>query len=196
MLDQKKMDRFKECGGAAALELRGEMVSALKDRINETMKVVNSYFSNKQEKAAAITNRIEELKDQQEDLEAKVAEYGPRLAEATISGNSAALGVIQTELANLEAQKAAVGAQIGLLSGVTVSGDEALFNEADEKARALAAFWTATQSDISALSAFASEQVSLWSQVANTSMLGGDLMPRNAVFSRADEMRRDYQEVE
>ena len=196
MIDRKKMDRFKECGAAAALELRGEIVDALKCQINETVQAVNAYFSDKQAKAAAITARIEELKDQQEDLEAKVAEYGPRLANATISGNSAALGVIQTELEGLESKKAAISAQIGLLSGVAVSGDEALFNEADEKARALAAFWTETQADISALSAFASEQVSLWSQVANTSMLGGDLMPRNAVFSRVEEMRKDYQEVE
>lgn len=196
MLDQKKMDRFKECGGAAALEMRGEMVSALKDRISETLRAVTSYFSDRKEKEKAIAARIEELKDQQEDLEAKVAEYGPRLAEATISGNSAALGVIQTELANLEAQKAAVGAQIGLLSGVAVSGEEALFNEADEKARALAAFWTETQADLSALSAFASEQVTAWSQVARVSGLGGDILPRNAVFSRVDEMRRDFQEVE
>lgn len=196
MLDQTKMNKFKECGGSAALELRGEIIDALKRQINETVQAVNGYFSDKQEKEAAITARIEELKDQQEALEAKVAEYGPRLAEATISGNSAALGVIQTELANLEAQKTAVGAQIGLLSGVAVSGDEALFNEADEKARALAAFWTENQADISALSAFASEQVSLWSQVANTSMLGGDLMPRNAVFSRVEEMRRDFNKKE
>ncbi|MFB2020207.1 hypothetical protein ACEVJL_01805 [Pseudoflavonifractor sp. P01025] len=196
MLDQTKMNKFKECGGAAALELRGEMVSALKDRINETMKVVNSYFSNKQEKAAAITNRIEELKDQQEDLEAKVAEYGPRLAEATISGNSAALGVIQTELANLEAQKAAVGAQIGLLSGVTVSGDKERFTVADEKARALDRFWTETQADLSALSAFANSQITLWSQVANLSTLGGDIMPRRSVFREVEEMRRDFREVE
>lgn len=196
MLDQKKMDRFKECGGAAALELRGEIVDALKCQINETVQAVNAYFSDKQAKAAAIAARIEELKDQQEDLEAKVAEYGPRLAEATISGNSAALGVIQTELANLEAQKAAVGAQIGLLSGVTVSGDKERFTVADEKARALDRFWTETQADLSALSAFANSQITLWSQVANLSTLGGDIMPRRSVFREVEEMRRDFQEVE
>lgn len=196
MLDQKKMDRFKECGGSVALELRGEIIDALKCQINETVQAVNGYFSDKQAKAAAITNRIEDLNDQQEDLEAKVAEYGPRLAEATISGNSAALGVIQTELANLEAQKAAISAQIGLLSGVSVAGDEGLFHEADEKARALAAFWTEVQGDLSALSAFASEQVTAWSQVARVSGLGGDILPRNAVFSRVDKMRADFQGVE
>ena len=53
-----------------------------------------------------------------------------------------------------------------------------------------------TQGDLSVLSAFASEQAVLWSQVANTSMLGGDLMPRNAVFSRGEEMRKDFHEKE
>ena len=196
MLDQKKMDRFKECGGSAALELRGELTAALKDKISETLQAVNSYFSDRKEKEKAIAARIEELKDQQEDLEAKVAEYGPRLAEATISGNSAALGVIQTELANLEAQKAAVGAQIGLLSGVTVSGGKERFTVADEKARALDRFWTETQADLSALSAFANSQITLWSQVANLSTLGGDIMPRRSVFREVEEMRRDFQEVE
>lgn len=196
MLDQKKMDRFKECGGSAALELRGEIIDALKRQINETVQAVNAYFSDKQAKAAAITARIEELKDQQEDLEAKVAEYGPRLAEATISGNSAALGVIQTELEGLESKKAAISAQIGLLSGVTVSGDKERFTVADEKARALDRFWTETQADLSALSAFANSQITLWSQVANLSTLGGDIMPRRSVFREVEEMRRDFQEVE
>lgn len=196
MLDQKKMDRFKECGGSAALELRGEMVSALKDRISETVQAVNDYFNNRKEKEAAIAARIEELEDQKAEMEAKVDGYGPRLAEATISGNSAALGIIQQELTNLEAQKSAISAQIGLLSGVAVAGDEALFNEADEKARALAAFWTETQNDLTALSAFASEQVTAWSQVARVSGLGGDILPRNAVFSRVDKMRADFQGVE
>lgn len=196
MIDRKKMDRFKECGAAAALELRGELTAALKDKISETLQAVNSYFSDRKEKEKAIAARIEELKDQQEDLEAKVAEYGPRLAEATISGNSAALGVIQTELANLEAQKAAVGAQIGLLSGVTVSGDKERFTVADEKARALDRFWTETQADLSALSAFANSQITLWSQVANLSTLGGDIMPRRSVFREVESMRLDFQGAE
>lgn len=196
MLDQKKMDRFKECGGSAALELRGELTAALKDKISETLQAVNSYFSDRKEKEKAIAARIEELEDQQEDLEAKVAEYGPRLAEATISGNSAALGVIQTELEGLESKKAAIAAQIGLLSGVTVSGDKERFTVADEKARALDRFWTETQADLSALSAFANSQITLWSQVANLSTLGGDIMPRRSVFREVEEMRRDFQEVE
>ena len=196
MLDQNKMDSFKKHGGAAALELRGEMVSALKDRISETVQAVNAYFDDRKEKEAAIADRIEELEGQKVEMEAKVDGYGPRLAEATISGNSAALGIIQQELTNLQAQKSAISAQIGLLSGVAVAGDEALFNEADEKARALAAFWTETQNDLTALSAFASEQVTLWSQVGRVGLMGGDILPRNAVFSQVDKMRNDFCEKE
>ena len=47
MLDQKQLYHFKERGGAAALELRGEITAALKDRINETLQAVNGYFSDK-----------------------------------------------------------------------------------------------------------------------------------------------------
>lgn len=196
MIDRKKMDRFKECGGAAALELRGEIVDALKCQINETVQAVNAYFNNRKEKEAAIADRIEELEDQKAELEERVDGYGPRLANATISGNSADLETIQAELTSLEAEKSAINAQITLLSGVSVAGDEALFNEADEKARALAAFWTETQGDLSSLSAFANEQVTLWSQVGRVALLGGDIMPRNAIFSRVDKMRQDFQEVE
>ena len=196
MLDQKKMNKFKECGAATALELRGEMVSALKDRINETLQAVNGYFSDKKEKEKAIADRVEELKDQQEELEAKVADYGPRLAAATISGNSAALGVIQQELTSLEAQKAAIAAQIGLLSGVAVSGDEALFNKADEQARALDQFWQETSADLSAFASFADEQANLWSQVANLSTLGSDIMPRSSISRCVMELRQDFQGVE
>ena len=196
MLNAKTMEKFKENGADAALKLRGELVTALQDRITGTMQAVNAYLDSRRKSETAIASRVEELKEQEAALEAKVAGYGPRLAEATISGNSAALGVIQTELESLESKKAAISAQIELLSGVSVAGDEGLFTEADEKARDLATFWTATQADLSALSAFASEQMNAWSQVARVSGLGGDILPRNAVFSRVDEMRKDFCEKE
>lgn len=196
MIDRKKMDRFKECGAAAALELRGELTAALKDKISETLQAVNSYFSDRKEKEKAIAARIEELKDQQEDLEAKVAEYGPRLAEATISGNAADLESIQAELTDLEARKAAISAQIGLLTGVSVAGDEALYNKADKMAQDLAAFWTATQLDLTELSSFADGQIALWGKVANLSTLGADIAPRQAIFSEVGKMRDDFKGVE
>lgn len=196
MIDQTKMNQFKEHGAAAALELRGEIATALKDRINETMQAINVYFSDRKKRETAIADRIEALKDQKTELEELVADYAPRLANATLSGDSADLENIQVELTNLEAQKSAIAAQIGLLSGVAVSGDKELFIAADEMARALDQFWTESMDDLSALSAFANSQITLWSQVANLSTLGGDIMPRRSVFGGVEEMRRDFQEAE
>ena len=196
MLDAKRMEQFKENGADAALKLRGEMVAALQDRITGTMRAINSYFNDKQTKAAAITDRIEEMREQKAELEEQVGGYGQRLANATLSGDSADLKTIQEEITSLEAQKSALDAQIGLLGSISIAGDESLFTEADKQARDLAAFWTATQADLSALSALASEQMNAWSQVARVSGLGGDILPRNAVFSRVDEMRKDFHEKE
>lgn len=196
MIDQTKMNQFKEHGAAAALELRGEIATALKDRINETMQAINVYFSDRKKRETAIADRIEALKDQKTELEELVADYAPRLANATLSGDSADLENIQVELTNLEAQKSAIAAQIGLLSGVAVSGDKELFIAADEMARALDQFWTESMDNLSALSAFANSQITLWSQVANLSTLGGDIMPRRSVFGGVEEMRRDFQEAE
>lgn len=193
MLDAKRMEKFKENGADAALKLRGELVTALQDRISETVQAVNAYFDSRRKSETAIASRVEELKEQEAALEAKVAGYGPRLAEATISGNSAALGVIQTELESLESKKAAISAQIELLSGVSVAGDEGLFTEADEKARDLAAFWSEVQIDLSTLSAFADGQIAVWAKVAKSSTIGGNIMPRKSVFDRVAEMRKDFE---
>lgn len=196
MIDQAKMNQLKEYGAAAALELRGEIAAALKAQTDETLRAVNGYFSDRKEKEKALSDRIEALKDQKTELEERVANYAPRLANATLSGDSADLENIQVELTNLEAQKSAIAAQIGLLSGVAVSGDKELFSAADEMARALDQFWTETLADLSTLAIFADEQSNLWRQVANLSTLGGDLMPRNAVFSRVEAMKKDFHEKE
>lgn len=196
MLDERQMDQFKENGGAAALKLRDRLASSLQGRITETTQAVNAYFADLKKRKQTIAERIEELKGKLGELDGKVSSYGPRLADATISGNSAALGIIQAELTNLEAQKGAIASQIGLLSGVSVSGDEALFAEADGKAKELDRFWTEIQGDLSELSSFANEQAELWLKVANLSTIGGNIMPRRSVFDRVTEMRRDFEKKE
>lgn len=196
MLDAKRMEIFKENGADAALKLRGELVTALQERITGTMRGVNTYFDSRRKSETAISGRIKELESQREGLEEKVASFGPKLAAATISGDSDTLEKIQEQLTALEARKAATIAQIELLSGVSVAGDKELFTEADRQARELDQFWTEIIGDLSSLSTFASEQMNAWYQVAGVSGLGGNILPRNAVFSRVDEMRKDFHEKE
>ena len=196
MLDENRMNQFKEYDGSAALKWRDELVAALQSRISDTLESVNRYFEDKREKEAAIAGRVEKLQRDLEQVQGEISSFGPGLAAATISGDDTALSDIQAQIARLETRKAAVTTQIDLLSGAAVTGDKALFDQANEKAEALEAFWAGTQADLSALSAFASDQVSAWGKVANIAILGGNLLPRGSVASQVEKMRKDFREVE
>lgn len=196
MLDQTRMTQFKEYDGAAALKWRDELVAVLQSRISDTLEAVNHYFSDKRKREMAISDRVEKLREDLEQVQEEISSFGPGLAAATISGDDTALSDIQAQITQLEARKAAVTTQIDLLSGAAVTGDKALFDQANTKAEALETFWAGTQADLSALSAFASDQVSAWGKVANIAILGGNLLPRGSVASQVEKMRKDFREVE
>lgn len=196
MLDQTRMTQFKEYDGAAALKWRDELVAVLQSRISDTLEAVNHYFSDKRKREMAISDRVEKLREDLEQVQEEISSFGPGLAAATISGDDTALSDIQAQITQLEARKAAVTTQIDLLSGAAVTGDKALFDQANTKAEALETFWAGTQADLSALSAFASDQVSAWGKVANIAVLGGNLLPRGSVASQVEKMRKDFREVE
>ena len=196
MLDQTRMNQFKEYDGAAALKWRDELVAVLQSRISDTLEAVNHYFSDKRKREMAISDRVEKLREDLEQVQEEISSFGPGLAAATISGDDTALSDIQAKITQLEARKAAVTTQIDLLSGAAVTGDKELFDQANTKAEALEAFWAGTQADLSALSAFASDQVSAWGKVANIAILGGNLLPRGSVASQVEKMRKDFRGVE
>lgn len=192
MLDQTRMTHFKEYDGAAALKWRDELVAVLQSRISDTLESVNCYFEDKREKEAAISGRVEKLREDLEQVQEEISSFGPGLAAATISGDDTALSDIQAQITRLEARKAAVTTQIDLLSGAAVTGDKALFDQANEKAEALERFWNNTMADLSTLSSFASEQVQSWSTVANIGSLGGEIIPRVSVNRQIEQMRKDF----
>ena len=196
MLDQTRMNQFKEHGGTAALKWRDELVTALQSRISDTLESVNRYFEDKREKEAAISGRVEKLQEDLEQVQEEISSFGPGLAAATISGDDTALSDIQEKISRAENKRAAITTQIDLLSGAAVTGDKALFDQANEKAEALEGFWAGTQADLSALSVFASDQVSAWGKVANIAALGGNLLPRGSVASQVEKMRKDFRGVE
>lgn len=194
MIDRKKLDQMEEQGAAAALQYRGELSAELGDSVSSTYAAVNAYFTDQKKRAAAIADRMEALRTEISDMEERISSLGPALAQATISGDSAALDAIQKEIAELEAQKAANKAQIELLGNAHVSGDEALYQAADEAAEKMEATYREKIADLNALVTFANKQVSLWARVADLSSLGGDTIPVSAVRSRVADMRRDFSE--
>lgn len=192
MLDRSKLDQMEEPGAAAALQYRGELSAELGDSVSSTYAAVNAYFTDQKKRAAAIADRMEALRTEISDMEERISSLGPALAQATISGDSAALDAIQKEIAELEAQKAANKAQIGLLGNAHVSGDEALYQAADEAAEKMEATYREKIADLNALVTFANKQVSLWARVADLSTLGSDTVPVNSVRSRVADMRQDF----
>lgn len=192
MLDENRMNQFKEYGGTAALKWRGELVEALKSRISDTLVSVNHYFEDRRKRESAISARVEKLREDLEQVQEEISSFGPGLAAATISGDDTALSDIQAQITQLEARKAAITTQIDLLSGAAVTGDKALFDQANEKAEALERFWNNTMADLSTLSSFASEQVQSWSTVSNIGSLGGEIIPRVSVNRQIEQMRKDF----
>lgn len=192
MLDRKKLDQMEEHGAAAALQYRAELSVELGDSVSSTCDAVNAYFTDQKKRAAAIADRVGNLRTEISDMEERISSFGPALAQATISGDSAALEAIQKEIADLESRKAANKAQIGLLGDAHISGDEALYQAADEAAEKMEAIYREKLADLNALVTFANQQISLWARVADLSTLGGDTVPVNSVRSKVADMRRDF----
>ncbi len=193
MLDRAKLDQIEEHGGAAALKYRDELGEGLQTAVNDTVKAVNAYFDDVRDKRAAIADRVAALRSECSRLDEQISSFGPALAEATISGNAAALETIQRDLAELEANRAATAAQIDLLEKVQIRGDEELYRKANEAAKEMERVNRETMADLSALSTFADKQIDLWRQVPNFSMVSGNTVPLRSVLSRVEDMQRDYE---
>lgn len=192
MLDKSKLDQMEEQGVSAALQYRAELCAELTGSVSSTFDAVNAYFTDQKKRAAAIADRVGDLREDISGIDEKISSLGPALAQATISGDSAALDAIQKEIADLESRKAANKAQIGLLGDAHVTGDEKLYQTADKAAEKLEATYQEKNADLSALVTFANKQISLWARVADLSTLGSDTIPISAVRSKVADMRRDF----
>lgn len=192
MLDRAKLDQMEDGGAAAAMKYRDELGAGFQAAVNDTVKALNAYFDDVKGKRRAISERVDALQEELSNLETSISDYGPALAQATISGDGAALESIQREIADLEANKAAVSAQIDLLSKVQITGDADLYSEANELADKLETVNRETLADLAALGSFAEKQAALWHKVANFSEISGNMVPVRSVLARVKDMRKDF----
>lgn len=193
MIDREKLELLEKNGGAAGLKLRDELAAAMEEQVSGVSHAVAAYFDDVAQRKRRIADRVNDLREQREDLETEIAAYGPRLADVTISGDTEAMNTIQRELADMEANKAALSSQIELLGSVTVHGDEAIYHHADELAEAMEREYSGIAADLQELVAFANKQIELWTSVANLSTVGGNTVPVRSVRERVRQMRQDFQ---
>ena len=193
MIDREKLELLEKNGGAAALRLRDELTATIQEQVGGVSRAVSDYFDDVAQRKRRIADRVNDLRAQREDLETEIAAYGPRLADVTISGDTEAMNTIQRELADMEANKAALSSQIELLGGVAVHGDEGLFHRADELAEAMEREYGAIMADLQELVSFANKQIELWASVAKLSNVGGNIIPISSIRGRVTQMRQDFQ---
>ena len=194
MLDKEKMQKLEEFGGRSGLQIRNELAAVMQEQNGELLHAVSNYFDDVAKRKRRIADRVNHLQEQRKELENKIASYGPRLAAATISGDSGEMDAIQRELADMEADKAALSSQIELLGGVSVCGDESIFHYADELAKTTETAHSEIMADFRELMGFAQKQRELWASVEDMSGIGEMSVPFGIVRERVSQMRKDFNE--
>lgn len=95
MIDRKKLDQMEDCGAVAAMKYRDKLGMEIQNAVNDTVTALNNYFDDVRAKRNAISERVDALRAEHADLEVEISSFGPKLAQATISGDGAALESIQ-----------------------------------------------------------------------------------------------------
>lgn len=134
---QKAIDAVSEHGAAAIAAILSKLKEERQTAAAETQKAVDAYFTDVAKREAALKEKVNELNGQKEALASKIKSMEPMLVNATISGDSEALTKVQNMIADIEAQKAAVAAQIELLSNTRVPGSKELLDAVEAKEKTL-----------------------------------------------------------
>lgn len=125
----------------------------------------NTYFAGVTERENAVRQKLADLRGQQKSITARIEAMGPMLAKSTIAGDNKVLAQIQSDMTDLEAQRAAASTQIELLLSTRFPQDAELYDSA-------AAYWNAEATVLKninearqVLCAYAQEQVAIWQSV-------------------------------
>ncbi|MBM6897760.1 hypothetical protein H9X86_10380 [Pseudoflavonifractor capillosus] len=131
----------------------------------EAQAAKSAYFADVKRREDRIKQRVEALSHENDTLAEKILAMRPGLVAATVNGDASTVDKIQREIADIEAQKAAVVTQIDLLSGANVPGNEELFRVADEKLRELNEDSLRLREIKKMVFEFAGEQEELWNRL-------------------------------
>lgn len=125
----------------------------------------DTYFAGVTERENAVRQRFADLRGQQKSITAKIEAMGPVLAQSTIAGDNKVLAQIQSEMTDLEAQRAAVSTQIELLLSTQFPQDNELYAAVSSRRNMEAVMLKKTNDARQALCIYAKEQVAIWQSV-------------------------------
>ena len=125
----------------------------------------DTYFAGVTERENAVRQRLADLRGQLKSITARIEAMGPTLAKSTIAGDNIVLAQIQSDMTDLEAQKAAVSTQIELLLSTQFPQDAELYDSAAAYRNVEATVLKKINEARQALCTYAQEQAAIWQSV-------------------------------
>ena len=155
----------KEHGAEAVKDAFAELCQENHKITAEAQAAYDAYFADVRQREAKIRQKVEALGQERDTLSEKILAMRPSLVAATVEGNTDMVSRIQSDMADIEAQKAALTTQIELLSEAQVPGSAELFQAADSKLKELRAANERYRAAVGAIHDFAGEQLELWERI-------------------------------
>ena len=134
---QEILKKAKEHGAEAVRSALEELRQENQAITAEARAAYDAYFADVRQREAKIRQKVEALGQERDTLSEKILAMRPSLVAATVEGNTDMVSRIQSDMADIEAQKAALMTQIELLSEAQVPGSAELFQAADSMLKEL-----------------------------------------------------------
>ena len=162
---QEILNTAKEHGAEAVRAAFAELRQENQAITAEAQAAYEVYFADVRQREVKIRQKVEALGQERDALSEKARAMRPALVAATVEGDTDTVSRIQGDMADIEAQKAALTAQIELLSDAKVPGSKELFQAADSKLKELRAANERYKAAVGAIHDFAGEQLELWERI-------------------------------
>lgn len=195
---QEILKKAKEDGAEAVRSALEELRQENQAITAEAQAAYDAYFADVRQRKVRIKQRIETLGQERDTLSEKIRTMRPALVAATVEGDTDTVSRIQGSMADIEAQKAALTAQIELLTGAKAPGSKELFQAAASKLEELRAANERYRAAVGAIHDFAREQLELWERIeddtASMTKYSGLEKNRGGTVSHAEKLYEHFQQ--
>lgn len=117
-------------GSGAVQAAMTEEQKAINSARSAALKAYESYFADVEERKQIIQKRVEDLQTELAERESRIKQLQPGIMQATLSGDKIELAKLQSELADLVADREAIKLQISTLRGSPIPGNSDLYQSA------------------------------------------------------------------
>ena len=193
---QEILKKAKEHGAEAVRGALEELRQENQTITAEARAAYDAYFADVRQREVKIRQKVEALGQERDALSEKARAMRPALVAATVEGDTDTVSRIQGDMADIEAQKAALTAQIELLSDAKVPGSKELFQAADSKLKELRVANERYRAAVGAIHDFAREQMELWERIeddtASYTRRGGITIHRGGSVNHEEKLYEHF----